>query len=197
MKRIYLFLCFSFISVVLILTSITLVASENSEKMSIEQSLEYLEQKNYNMAIKSLEKALLSLREKAQLELNELHFTENEALGFGMYDLRKNNTFARGETFYIYVEPKNFTTKEIEENLFEIHIKEDLYILDMEGNILWGQKDFLDYHIFSHRPNNEIFITNAVTQDTPFPQGEYQFQLVVKDVFSQKTVEQTIKFIVD
>jgi len=197
MKRIYLFLCFSIISVVLILTPITLVASENSEKMSIEQSLEYIEQKNYNMAIKSLEKALLSLREKAQLELKELHFTESEAIGFGMYESRKNNTFAQGETFYIYAEPKNFTTKEIKEKFFEIHIKEDLYILDMEGNILWGQKDFLDYHIFSHRPNNEIFITNTVTQDSPFPPGEYQFQLVVKDVFSQKTVEQTIKFIIE
>jgi len=67
----------------------------------------------------------------------------------------------------------------------------------MEGNILWGQKDFLDYHIFSHNPNNELYISNTVTQDTPFPKGEYQFQLVLKDVFSQKTVEQNIEFIVE
>jgi len=124
-------------------------------------------------------------------------FTENEAMGFGIYQELEYNTITQEETFYIYAEPKNYTIKEIEEELFEIHIKEDLYILDMEGNILWGQKDFLDYHLFSHRPNNEIYITNTVTQDTPFPEGKYQFLLVLKDVFSQKTVEQTIEFIIE
>lgn len=194
MKRIYLFLCFSIISAVLTFTPITIIASENSEKILIEQSLEYLEQQNYNMAIESLEKALLSIRGKAQLELNNLRFTENEAIGFGMYQLREGIIFTQGETFNIYAEANNYTIKEIEEEQFEIHIKEDLYILDMEGNILWGQKDFLDYHVFSHRPNDEIFITNTVTQDSPFPKGEYQFQLVLKDLFSQKTVEKTIAF---
>lgn len=194
MKRIYLLICFSTISALLILTPITIIASDNSEKTLIEQSLDYLEQKNYNMAIESLEKALLSIREKAQLELNNLRFTENEAMGFGMYQVREDITFTQEETFNIYAEAKNYTIKKIEEEQFEIHIKEDLYILDMEGNILWGQKDFLDYHIFSHRPNDEIFITNTVTQDSPFPKGDYQFQLVLKDVFSQKTVEKTIVF---
>ncbi len=194
MKRIYLFLCFFILITLLTLAPITIVASENSEKALIEQSLEYLEQQNYNEAIESLEKALLSIREKAQLELNNLRFTESEAIGFGMYQLREGISFAQGETFNIYAEAKNYTIKEVGEEQFEIHIKEDLYILDMEGNILWGQKDFLDYHVFSHRANYEIFITNTVTQDSPFPKGEYQFQLVLKDVFSQKTVEETIAF---
>jgi Tfp pilus assembly protein PilF len=87
MKRIYLFLCFFILITLLTLAPITIVASENSEKALIEQSLEYLEQQNYNEAIESLEKALLSIREKAQLELNNLRFTESEAIGFGMYQL--------------------------------------------------------------------------------------------------------------
>lgn len=188
--------CLHFISVItlIIIIPMTIIASE---KKLIEQSLEYLKEENYIMAIDTLEKALLSIREKAQLQLKNLQFTENNPTGFGMYQVRQDATFAQGETFLIYAEPKNYNIKEIEQGLFEIHIKEDLYILDMEGNILWGQKDFLDYHIFSHNPNKELYISNTVTQDTPFPKGEYQFQLVLKDVFSQKTVEQNIEFIVE
>lgn len=167
-----------------------------SEKNLIEKSLEFLEQKEYSMAIDVLDQAILLIREKASLELKNLQFTKEEAAGFGLYKPRKDNSFNQGETFFIYAEPKNYTIRNIEQDQYEIHFKEDIYILDMEGNILWGQKDFLDYHIFSSSPNREIFITNMITQDTPFPQGEYQFQIVLKDVFSQKTVEESISFIV-
>ncbi|MDD3640804.1 MAG: hypothetical protein PHE81_00915 [Atribacterota bacterium] len=197
MKKIYLFLCISIIILLLIFTPATMIASENSAKILIEESLTALEKQDFNTAVKSLEKALLLIRDKAPLELNNLKFTEEEAMGFGIYQERENISFSQGETIYFYTEPKNFTIKEIEEDLFEIHIKEDLYILDMEGTILWGQKDFLDYHLLSHSPNSEILITNTVTQDSLFPTGEFQFLLVIKDVFSQKTVEQTIGFIIE
>jgi len=194
MKRINIFLYFTLIIGLLVIMTVAVVASE---KILIEQTLEYLKQQNYNLATDTLEKALLLLREKAQLELKNIQFTESEATGFGIYQTRKDNIFVQGETFLMYVEPKNYTIKEIEQELYEIHIKEDIYILDMEGNILWGQKDFFEYNVFSHNPNNELFITNSITQETPFPKGEYQFQLVLKDVFSQKTVEKTINFVIE
>ncbi len=190
------FLLFAMITGLFMMISIAIIASEVT---FIEQALEYLQQQNYNMAVTSLEKALLQIREKAKLELKNLQFTVEDASGFGMYQTRQNEHFAQGETFFIYTEPKNYTIKEVEQNLYEIHIKEDIYLLNEEGNneILWGQKDFLDYHIFSHNPNNELFITNTITQDMPFPAGKYLFRLVIKDVFSQKTVEQTIGFVIE
>lgn len=186
-----------FLALIVALTVMMPMTILASETMLIEQALENIRSQDYSTAIDLLEEALLLIRQKAPLEIRSLQFTENEAGGFGLYQIRQNNNFTQGETFYIYAEPKNHTTKEIEQGLYEIHIREDIYILDMEGNILWGQKDFLDYHIFSHSPNNEIFITNSITQDTPFPIGEYQFQLVLKDVFSQKTVEQNIAFVIE
>ncbi len=168
-----------------------------SEKNLIEEALLCLEKQDYQRSVNLLEKALSLIWNKAPLELNNLLFTDDEAGGFGFYQIRANNHFAQGETFFIYTEPKNYTIKEIDQNLYEIHIKEDLYILDREGNILWGKKDFLEYHIISHAANKELFITNTITQDTPFPKGEYQFQIVLKDVSSQKTVEKTIDFIID
>jgi len=194
MKKIILLLLSLFIIAAFSVTiSLNIFASE---KELIEKSLEFLEKKDYSMAIDLLDQAILSIREKATLELKNLQFTKEEAEGFGLYQPREDISFNQGETFFIYAEPKNYTIRDIGQNQYEIHFKEDIYILDMEGNILWGQKDFLDYHIFSSAPNREIFITNMITQDTPFPQGEYQFQIVLKDVFSQKTVEETISFIV-
>src|SRR6056297_1332421 len=194
MKKTNRLFCFLLIIVLTLIMTITAIASEQT---LIEQSLEYLEEENYNMAIETLEKALLPIRQKAQLQLKNVLFTEDKAMGFGMYQARQDANFEQGETFLIYAEPRNYTIKENEDELFEIHFKEDVYLMDMEGNILWGQKDYLDYHVFSHHPNNEIFITNTITQDSPFPKGEYQFQLVLKDVLSQKTVEKTIEFVIE
>ena len=113
-----------------------------------------------------------------------------------MYTPRGNATFAQDETFFIYGEAKNYTIKEIEKDLYEIYLKEDIYILDQDNNILFWQADFLDYHITSHSKNFDLFINNTITQTSPFPAGNYKFRLVLKDVFSQKTTEVIIEFTV-
>ncbi|MFA6621332.1 MAG: hypothetical protein WCV43_03155, partial [Candidatus Caldatribacteriota bacterium] len=59
MKKIYLFLCISIIILLLIFTPATMIASENSAKILIEESLTALEKQDFNTAVKSLEKALL------------------------------------------------------------------------------------------------------------------------------------------
>ncbi len=187
---------FWFILIMILTTAITITVTASPKKL-IEQSLQHLEQQDYNMATDSLEEALLLIHEKAQLELVNVQFTEEKATGFGMYQKRKDAKFAQGETFYIYAEPKNYSIKEDEQGLFEIHFKQDLYIMDMEGDILWGQKDYLDFHVLSHNPNRELHITNTTTQESPFPKGEYQFRMVLTDVLSQKTVEKTIDFIIE
>ena len=65
MKKLYLFLFILVFILILIIAPVTIIASENSIKILIEESLEYLEQQNYSMAINSLEKSLLLIREKA------------------------------------------------------------------------------------------------------------------------------------
>jgi len=81
-------------------------------------------------------------------------------------------------------------------DLYEIYIKEDMYILDKNNNVLFKQEDFLDYHITSHSKNFDLFVTNLLTQTSPFPVGDYKFLLVLKDVFSGKITEVTIDFTV-
>ena len=163
---------------------------------NIQKASEYLKQEQFNEAIKELETALTLVRQKANLEFNKVQFVEEEPQGYGIYNPRRNNSFSFGETFLIYGEPKNYTIKEIEEGIFEIHLKEDLYILDKDNNILFGQLDFYDFNLRSRSPNNEIIFTNTITQEpgTAFPPGEYKLRLVLKDAHSQRMVEVTLDF---
>ena len=189
---------FVFLGLILIyiITSLTIFSFASEEKDYINQALKLIDEEKYNEAVGELEKALALVRSKSNLEFVNVVFTNEEAGGFGLYNQRGNATFASGETFFIYGEAKNYTIKKIDEKLFEIYLKEDIYILDEENSILFGQTDFLDYHITSHSKNSDLFINNTITQTSPFPAGNYKFRLVLKDVFSQKTTEVTIDFTV-
>jgi hypothetical protein len=189
---------FVFIStaLIIILSSLILSSFAIEEKDHINQALKFIDEEKYNEAVGELEEALTLVRSKSNLEFVNVVFTNEEAGGFGLYSQRENATFATGETFFIYGEAKNYTIKENQNNLYEIYLKEDIYILDQDNNVLFGQADFLDYHITSHSKNSDLFINNTITQTSPFPVGNYKFRLVLKDVFSQKTTETIIEFTV-
>ena len=181
---------------IIIITGITTFSFANEEKDYINRALKLIDEEKYNEAVGELEEALMVVRSKSDLEFVNVTFIDEEAWGFGMYNQREGAIFAQGETFFMYGEARNYTIKEIKKDLYEIHIKEDIYILDKNNNVLFKQEDFLDYHITSHSKNFDLFINNTLTQTSPFPVGDYKFLLVLKDIFSEKTTEVTIDFIV-
>ena len=188
---------FIFLGLVLIfiITSLVMFSFASEEKDCIDRALILIDEEKYNEAVVELEEALAVVRSKAKLEYVNVLFAE-EVEGFGIYNPRENATFAQGEIFTIYGEPRNFSAKEVEKGFYEIHLKEDLYILDQDNNILFGQIDFGEFHNISHQQNSEIIFTTTVEQIDPFPIGNYKFRLVLKDVFSGKTTEVTIDFTV-
>ena len=181
---------------IFIITSLTMFSFASEEKDHIKRALVLIDEEKYNEAVGELEEALMIVKSKANLELVNVSFTEEEAWGFGMYNQREGTIFSQGETFFMYGEARNYSIKEIKKDLYEIHIKEDIYILDKNNNVLFKQEDFLDYHITSHSKNFDLFINNTLTQTSPFPVGDYKFLLVLKDVFFEKTTEVTIDFTV-
>ena len=181
---------------IFITISFAMFSFASEEKDYINRALKLIDKEKYNEAVGELEEALAIVKTKADLELVNITFTDEDAWGFGMYNQREDAIFAQGETFLMYGEARNYTIKEIKKDLYEIHIKEDIYILDKNNNVLFKQEDFLDYHITSHSKNFDLFINNTLTQTSPFPVGDYKFLLVLKDVFSGKTTEITIDFTV-
>jgi len=181
---------------IFIITNFVMFSFASEEKDYINRALKLIDEEKYNEAVRELEEALMVVRSKADLEFVNVTFTNEDAWGFGMYNQRKDTIFAQGETFLMYGEAKNYTIKEIKKDLYEIYLKEDIYILDKNNKVLFKQEDFLDYHITSHSKNFDLFINNTLTQTSPFPVGDYKFLLVLKDVFSEKTTEVTIDFTV-
>ena len=181
---------------IFIITSMATFSFASEEKDYVNRALKLIDEEKYNEAVGELEEALAIVKSKASLEFVNVTFTDEEAWGFGMYNQREDTIFAQGETFLMYGEARNYTIKEIKKDLYEIYLKEDIYILDKNNNVLFKQEDFLDYHITSHSKNFDLFINNTLTQTSPFPVGDYKFLLVLKDVFSGKTTEVTIDFTV-
>ena len=181
---------------IFIITSFAMFSFASEEKDYINRALTLIDEEKYNEVVRELEEALMIVRSKADLEFVNVTFTDEDAWGFGMYNQREDTIFAQGETFLMYGEARNYTIKEIKKDLYEIYLKEDMYILDKNNNVLFKQEDFLDYHITSHSKNFDLFITNTLTQTSPFPVGDYKFLLVLKDIFSGKTTEITIDFTV-
>lgn len=166
----------------------------SSYETNIQKATEYLQEDKFNEAIKELETVLTLIRPKAKLEFNKVQFVKDDPPGYGIFQPRENNIFSSGETIFIYGEPKNFTIKEIEKDIFEIYLKEDLFLLDQENNILLGQIDILEYHTQTRSPSSDIFFTNYITQEEPFPPGKYKIRIVIKDAYSQRTEEVTLDF---
>ena len=99
---------------IFIVTAMATFSFASEEKDYINRALKLIDEEKYNEAVEELEEALMVVRSKADLEFVNVTFTDEEAWGFGMYNPRKNVTFAQGETFFAYGEAKNFTIKENE-----------------------------------------------------------------------------------
>ena len=194
MKKISPKLLMIFFLVGLLLTYFSLFVLAEPYEENIQKATEYLQEDKFNEAIKELETVLTLIRPKAKLEFNKVQFVKDDPPGYGIFQPREKNSFSSGETIFIYGEPKNFTIKEIEKDIFEIYLKEDLYLLDQENNILFGQIDILEYHTQTRSPNSDIFFTNYITQEEPFPPGKYKIRIVLKDAYSQRTEEVTLDF---
>jgi len=178
-----------------IIITMMMVSFANEEKDYIDQALKLINEKKYNEAIKELEEALTIIRSKANLELVNLFLCKEDPPMFGIYNPRENAMFRQEDTIFIYGEPKNYAYKEIQKDLFEIHFKVEIYLLDSSNNILGGDVNFLDFPLTSRVKNSEIFISGEIpVKDLSLPPGDYQFRFILKDVLSQKTTEATIEF---
>jgi len=101
------------------------------------------------------------------------------------------NTFAPGETMYLYVEPVGFThspsANESKNALFTIDISADIIISAPNGTQLASIIDMPVVKVTSHQKNSELSLLLTLSQIKPFPVGDYDIKYVVKDKPSGRT----------
>ena len=186
-----------FIGLILIflVSSLTISSFAKEEKDYINQALKYLDESKYNEAVGELEEALILVKNKANLQLVNLFFCQEDPQMFGLYNPRENTEFSQNDVFYIYGEPKNYTYKEIQKDLYQLHFKAEIYLLDSDNNILLGDMNFLDFPLTSHVRNSEIFISSEIpVNNLGLSPGDYKFRFILKDALSQKTTEAILEF---
>ncbi len=180
---------------IFITISFAMFSFASEEKDYIYQALKLIDEEKNNEAVGELEKALAIVKTKADLELINLFLCKENPSMFGIYNPRENVIFSQDDTIFIYGEPKNYTYKEIQKGLYEIHFKAEIYLLDSSDNVLTGDINFLDFPLTSRAKNSEIFISSELpVKNLSLPSGDYKFRFILKDALSQKTTEATIDF---
>lgn len=117
---------------------------------------------------------------------------EFSAVGYGVYE-EHEDVFAPGETMVLYVEPEGYDHEQvIDENgdtLYVMNFTADYFISDANGTELQAIEDVPVGMIASHRPNTELFLELSLTQEQPFPVGNYEVRYVITDEVSGESFE--------
>jgi hypothetical protein len=112
-----------------------------------------------------------------------------------MSNVSSANTFASGETMYLYVEPVGFThspsANESANTRYTIDISADIIISAPNGTELASIIDLPVIKVTSHQKNTELSLLLTLTQIKPFPIGDYNIKYVVKDKPSGRTFDIT------
>ena len=112
-----------------------------------------------------------------------------------MSNVSSANTFAPGETMYLYVEPVGFThslsANEGANTRYTIDISADIIISAPNGTELASIIDLPVIKVTSHQKNTELSLLLTLTQIKPFPIGDYNIKYVVKDKPSGRTFDIT------
>ena len=177
---------------VLVLALILMASSGSSGAPTpadqLQEALEYMGREDYGQAVDVLEDALLTLREKAPLKVENTALV-TEIYQFGAYDERENSIFAPDEPILIYCELGNFTSRKTGPELWAIRLREDFQLLDVDDNVQVEQKEFAKIELTFRTPGvTDLFLRNTISL-TGAPPGDYRIKIVVTDVPSGKKVD--------
>jgi hypothetical protein len=104
----------------------------------------------------------------------DVFIAEGSHLGYGLYrEHVPANVFRPGETIVLYMEPVGFA--------HEPNMTADYIISDSSGTVLATIEDLPAASLFSHAQNTEFSLTLTLSQEEPFPAGDYIITYVVHD----------------
>ena len=146
-----------------------------------------------NMTLDAAKSRYLSIWNQTEFSSGFSTFAEPfSAAGYGVYK-EHGNVFAPGEAMVLYVEPVGFSHKQaLDERgntLYVMNITADYIISDASGTKLQAIKDVPVGSVISHRPNTELFLELTLSQERPFPVGDYTITYVVNDKVSGESFE--------
>lgn len=171
-----------------------LAAAVSFGGMALAQNQQDVQQAtNSTMALEDAKQQYLSAWNRTAFNATfSTYVQEFSAVGYGVYE-EHDNVFAPGETMVLYVEPVGYDHEQVpDENggtLYLMNFTADYFISDANGTELQAIEDIPVGMIASHRPNTELFLELSLTQEQPFPVGNYDIRYVVTDEVSGDSFE--------
>ena len=142
---------------------------------------------NQTTSLEAAKQEYLTVWNQTEFQIIFNTFIEQDsAIGYGIYEERENNDIFRpGETIQLYAEPVGFGHRPIIDDagntLYSVDLAADIIVSDVNGNELATIEDLPMSDIVSHRQNTELHLTLTLTQDSPFPAGDYIISYIVRD----------------
>lgn len=152
---------------------------------SIENARKAYQAEDNLEAFKNLRQSIFSLWGNIPLTVLNAKFVKDHS----NYIPKESNVYSAGEPIYIVCQVVGYKIKETN-NLNKINLATDLHVLDPEGNILLGKKNFGLFDLASPIPNTEFKLDLTYTLSGA-PPGKYILETVVRDQNSDKTTEFT------
>ncbi len=148
---------------------------------------------DWGAAFEALEPAYLAVFEKMPLAVRHATFVAAEPESYGSYEPRGSDAFAPGEPLLVYLEPVGYDFRRREDGTFVYGFAADVAILDADGRLLGGQRDFGRWRFHSRRPNAAAFLSLRL-EVGGLPEGRYRLAIRVRDGISQDSAEVVLPF---
>jgi hypothetical protein len=142
----------------------------------------------------------------------DVFIAEGTQSGYGIYrEHVPENVFRPGETMVLYVEPVGFGHMPITDastqdggnstaatrTLYLINMTVDIIISDSSGSQLQTIEDLPAASFISHRENTEFPLEVTLSQEEPFPVGDYILTYVVHDQIMGQSFEINKRITID
>ncbi|MBB4284725.1 hypothetical protein [Roseospira goensis] len=143
-------------------------------------------------AVEALREAMLTVWSAAPFDLVRVEATTATAEGFRAYAPRPDGPYTAGEPLHLYVEPIGLEY-EFADGLYTMGLKADFLVLDTDGTILGGQRDFAHVPFTFHVPSTAVFMTMSLGTER-LPAGDYVIQLTVRDALGGGAATREVPF---
>jgi hypothetical protein len=149
-----------------------------------------------NMTLEAAKEQYLTVWNQTVFNIAFSTYVEpGSAAAYGIYEEHDNNNniFRPGETIVLYIEPVAFGHRQILDDQgntqYLMNFTADFLIADANGNELLTFEDVPLGSIVSYRQNTELFLELTITQDQPFPVGDYIITYIIHDQVSGESLE--------
>ncbi len=150
----------------------------------------FAEQTNEELILK-LKDDIIRIQNKGELGIKSLNLCSN-IITLGAYVPLEEAKIEMGKEYYVYYEPTNVFTK-ISEGRYEFWFTQDIILLDHTGEVLVERLDALTMHFNTATPLLDIYVVNDLFL-TGAPPGKYTYKIVLRDIFKDESVVETIDF---